>query len=169
MVLARPRAQLGVRPRRCPQEAARSSGGCHLVQVPARARLRPWLPEPTRDGRTEFQHPAADRLVGDVETALGQQVLDIPVAQREAEIQSHRVLDDLGRELMSRVRDRQHRPRLRGSSTSGHRSRDNADAMDRLHRKGMISDPVGKAKSVVFTEEGRREAERLFRELFARR
>jgi len=43
------------------------------------------------------------------------------------------------------------------------------DAMDRLHRKGMISDPVGKAKSVVFTEEGRREAERLFRELFARR
>jgi len=40
------------------------------------------------------------------------------------------------------------------------------DAMDRLHRKGMISDPVGKAKSVVFTEEGRREAERLFRALF---
>ncbi len=43
------------------------------------------------------------------------------------------------------------------------------DAMDRLHRKGMISDPVGKAKSVVFTEDGRREAERLFGELFARR
>jgi Mn-dependent DtxR family transcriptional regulator len=41
--------------------------------------------------------------------------------------------------------------------------------MDRLHRKGMISDPVGKSKSVVFTEEGRRKAERLFRELFARR
>lgn len=43
------------------------------------------------------------------------------------------------------------------------------DAMDWLHGKGMISDPVGKAKSVVFTEDGRREAERLFRELFARR
>jgi hypothetical protein len=43
------------------------------------------------------------------------------------------------------------------------------DAMDRLHRKGMISDPVGKAKSVVFTQEGRREAERLFRSLFSRR
>ena len=42
-------------------------------------------------------------------------------------------------------------------------------AMDRLHRKGLISDPVGKAKSVVFTEEGLREAERLFRELFAAR
>ena len=40
------------------------------------------------------------------------------------------------------------------------------NVMDRLHRKGFISDPVGKAKSVVFTEEGLREAERLFRELF---
>jgi hypothetical protein len=40
-------------------------------------------------------------------------------------------------------------------------------AMDRLHEKGFISDPVSKAKSVVFTEEGLREAERLFSELFA--
>lgn len=39
-------------------------------------------------------------------------------------------------------------------------------AMDRLHEKGLISDPVGKAKSVAFTEEGLREAERLFRQLF---
>jgi len=43
------------------------------------------------------------------------------------------------------------------------------DAMDRLHTKGLIHDPVGKAKSVVFTEEGLREAERLFGELFAAR
>ena len=40
------------------------------------------------------------------------------------------------------------------------------DAMNRLHEKGMISDPVGKAKSVVFTEEGLRESERLFHKLF---
>ncbi|MDA8232868.1 MAG: DUF6429 family protein [Magnetospirillum sp.] len=32
-----------------------------------------------------------------------------------------------------------------------------------------ISDPRGKTKSVVFTEEGRRRAEELFRALFARR
>ena len=43
------------------------------------------------------------------------------------------------------------------------------DAMDRLHEKGMISNPASKAKSVVFTEEGLREAERLFKELFAAR
>ena len=39
------------------------------------------------------------------------------------------------------------------------------DALDRLHRKGFISDPVSKAKSVVLTEVGQREAERLFQEM----
>jgi hypothetical protein len=42
------------------------------------------------------------------------------------------------------------------------------DAMNRLHEKGYIGDPVSKAKSVVFTEEGLRESERLFRKLFVR-
>jgi hypothetical protein len=40
------------------------------------------------------------------------------------------------------------------------------DAMSRLHEKGFISDPVGKAKSIVFTETGRAEARRLLIELF---
>ncbi|MPZ09143.1 MAG: hypothetical protein GEU89_02905 [Kiloniellaceae bacterium] len=40
------------------------------------------------------------------------------------------------------------------------------DAMGRLHRKGYISDPVGKAKSVVLTEEGVQKAEQLFTRLF---
>jgi hypothetical protein len=43
------------------------------------------------------------------------------------------------------------------------------DALARLHEKGLIHDPVGKQKSVVFTDEGLREAERCFRELFAKR
>src|SRR4029077_429416 len=38
--------------------------------------------------------------------------------------------------------------------------------MERLHTKGLISDPVGKAKSVVFTDEGLRQSEALFRKLF---
>jgi hypothetical protein len=42
------------------------------------------------------------------------------------------------------------------------------DAMGRLHQKGYIHDPVGKAKSVLFTEEGLRESERVFGELFGR-
>ena len=40
------------------------------------------------------------------------------------------------------------------------------DAMGRLHDKGYISDPVGKTKSVMFTEEGLRESERLLTALF---
>jgi hypothetical protein len=43
------------------------------------------------------------------------------------------------------------------------------DAMGRLHQKGLISDPVGRAKSVVMTDEGLEKAERLFQELFATR
>lgn len=43
------------------------------------------------------------------------------------------------------------------------------DAMNRLHEKGFISNPVGKAKSVVLTEQGLAESERLFNKLFARR
>ena len=39
-------------------------------------------------------------------------------------------------------------------------------AMERLHAKGLISDPVGKAKSVVFTEKGLRQSEELCRKLF---
>lgn len=40
------------------------------------------------------------------------------------------------------------------------------DALARLHAKGFISDPVGKAKSVVLSEEGARRAEELFRQMF---
>lgn len=42
------------------------------------------------------------------------------------------------------------------------------EVLDRLHRKGMIGDPVGKAKSVVLTEAGLAESERLFRQLFGK-
>ncbi len=40
------------------------------------------------------------------------------------------------------------------------------DVMDRLHKKGWIDDPKGKAKSVVFTEEGLKRSQELFRLMF---
>jgi hypothetical protein len=40
------------------------------------------------------------------------------------------------------------------------------DVLGRLHDKGMIGDPVGKQKSVVFTEEGLQRAKALFEEMF---
>jgi hypothetical protein len=40
------------------------------------------------------------------------------------------------------------------------------DALDRLYKKGLISDPKKKAKSVVLSKEGRQRSEELFRRLF---
>jgi hypothetical protein len=40
------------------------------------------------------------------------------------------------------------------------------DVLGRLHDKGMIDNPVGKVKSVVFTEEGLERAKALFEEMF---
>jgi hypothetical protein len=42
------------------------------------------------------------------------------------------------------------------------------NALSRLHEKGFISDPRGKAKSVVFTEEGLIEAEQLLAKMFSK-
>ena len=41
-------------------------------------------------------------------------------------------------------------------------------AMERLHQKGLIANPVNKAKSVVLTDEGLRRAKELFQALFTR-
>mgnify|MGYP003113409124 FL=1 len=42
------------------------------------------------------------------------------------------------------------------------------DSMDRLHKKGWISDPVGKARSVAFTDEGLQRSERLLEQFFGK-
>lgn len=41
------------------------------------------------------------------------------------------------------------------------------DALDRLHARGLISEPRSKARSVVFSDEGRRRAEESFHALFS--
>jgi hypothetical protein len=40
------------------------------------------------------------------------------------------------------------------------------DVLNRLYERGLIGDPVNKTKSVIFTEEGLRESERLFKQHF---
>ncbi len=42
------------------------------------------------------------------------------------------------------------------------------DAMNWLHAKGLIGDPVNKAKSVVLTDAGTARSEQLFRAMFIR-
>ena len=43
------------------------------------------------------------------------------------------------------------------------------DVLARLCEKGYISNPIGRAKSVTFTEEGLRESERLLQQTFGAR
>jgi len=40
------------------------------------------------------------------------------------------------------------------------------DTMHRLHEKGMISTPFGKAKSVAFSDEGEKAAKAAFKRIF---
>jgi len=40
------------------------------------------------------------------------------------------------------------------------------DTMNRLHDKGLITNPVGRAKSVGMTEEGFKKSENLFKKFF---
>jgi len=42
------------------------------------------------------------------------------------------------------------------------------DALERLHARGLIADPVNKAKSVILTDEGLRQSQELFQALFTR-
>ena len=40
------------------------------------------------------------------------------------------------------------------------------DILNRLHEKGLIHNPVGKAKSIILTDEGLKKSEALFKEMF---
>jgi hypothetical protein len=42
------------------------------------------------------------------------------------------------------------------------------DAMDRLHKKGFISNPISKTKSISLSKEGQELAESLFEKLFSK-
>jgi hypothetical protein len=81
--------------------------------------------QPSRDRGTELQHLTPHRLIGEVEPAFGQHLLDIAVAQGEADIQPDRVLDDLGWEAMATVAERGHPATFRLPTTA-----------DRLARRG---------------------------------
>src|SRR4029077_18044564 len=66
----------------------------HFVEMPAIARSRTAPSQAPSDRRSEFEHPTANALVGDVEATLGKQLLDIAIAEGEAKVQPHSVLDD---------------------------------------------------------------------------
>ena len=76
----------------------------HLVQVPAFGRSWPPTLNPPRIGPTEFQDPSSNCLIREVETTLGKQVLNVPIAQRETAIEPDGMLDVNGGGIMLHAR-----------------------------------------------------------------
>ena len=74
-----------------------------LVEVPGVAQLATALPEASRVGTPECTTPLPNRLVGDRDAALGEQIFHIPEAQPKPVIQPDGVADDVGREAVSVV------------------------------------------------------------------
>ena len=109
----------------------------HFIEVPMIARSRPRTADIRRDRRPELQEPPPDRLVGCVNTSLGQQFLDIPKGQSEPGIEKDRVADDSWREAVALKRYRSHPmmligdepqsyPSYRDIAHSGHVTREGA-------------------------------------------
>ncbi len=57
----------------------------------------PALTQVLGDEWPEFKHRATDQLIADHRSPLSQEILDIPVAQGESEVESGNVLDDIWR------------------------------------------------------------------------
>ena len=93
-----------------------------FVTMPSCSRRRAPGPAPTRIDRTEMGHPSADRLIRDDDPALSEQVLDIPEAEHEAQIQPDGMLDDRRRESIAEVAGLLHRQMLPDDRYPGHGS-----------------------------------------------
>src|SRR4029079_7730147 len=74
------------------------------------------------DRRPELQEHTPDRLVGCVNTSLGQQFLDIPKGQGEPGIEPDRVADDFWREAVALKRYRSHPMMLVGDQPQSYPS-----------------------------------------------
>jgi hypothetical protein len=98
---------------RAPQpQALASDRDRHLVEVPLRARPGTKPAEVASESWPELEDPAPNRLIRQVEPALGQELLHVAVAQGEPEIEPDGVPDGLRWELMTSVGDRLHTPTL---------------------------------------------------------
>ena len=74
-----------------------------FVEVPGIAEPTAPVPEPSGVVPAECQAPLPNRLVGDRNTTLGEEVFDIAEAQAEAKVEPDGVGDDVGRKAMPKV------------------------------------------------------------------
>ena len=77
----------------------------HLIKMPPRRRLRSSIAQFPGELRSELRHPSSNSFVGDVEPALGEQVLDVSEAEREAKVEPDSVPDHRRRILVAGIGD----------------------------------------------------------------
>src|ERR671916_3033337 len=75
----------------------------HLIRVPLAPGTGQPPPDPVGERLAELERPPPHGLVAHDDAAGGQHLLDHAQAEREAEVQPHRVADDLGREAMTGI------------------------------------------------------------------
>src|SRR5271169_4749109 len=76
--------------------------------MPSVTRARAPSPQPFRHRRSELQHPAADRFIGNIEPTLGKEILHVAVARGEAKIEPDRVLDNRRRKAVAAIGEQGH-------------------------------------------------------------
>jgi hypothetical protein len=68
----------------------------HLVEMSPRSRPMARTAKLPGEQRPEFQYPSSHRFVGDIQTALGEQIFHIAVAEGKTKVEARRVPDDRG-------------------------------------------------------------------------
>jgi len=73
--------------------------------MPARRWLRASTAKFSGEQRPEFQYPSPHRFVGDIQTALGEQIFGVAIADGEADIEPNSLPDNRRREVVAGERD----------------------------------------------------------------
>ena len=76
-------------------------------------------PQSTRNSWSKHVDPAPDGFVGDLDTALCQEILDVAIAECEAQIHPDGALDNIDREAVATIRRRGHAHLLRRRPLTG--------------------------------------------------
>ena len=80
----------------------------HLVEVPTGTGARTAAAKIACNQPAKLQEPASNRFVRNIDSTLGQQILDITKRQREPGVEPDRMSDDLGWKTVSLERNWRH-------------------------------------------------------------
>ena len=78
--------------------------------MPPTVGFRPYCTQVLGNYWPEFKNPPTDRFIADHQSALSQKILNIPVAQREPEVEPDSMSDDVRWKSVAGVGDGLHDP-----------------------------------------------------------